>query len=73
MKNCGFLLIICHNDNNGVRHAVALCQFQHALRVHGAEVPADFPTDAGENNDGSELQQSAPRVDRVCDVLGRGG
>lgn len=37
--------------------------------MHGAEVPADLPTDAGENDDGSELQQSAPRVDRVCDVL----
>lgn len=65
-------ILIDHNSNNGVGHAVALCQFQHALRVHGAEVPADFPTDAGENDDGSELQQSAPRVDRVCDVFGQG-
>lgn len=36
--------------------------------MHGAQVPADLCTDAGQVSGWSEPQQSAPRVDRVCEL-----
>lgn len=65
----GRMIIIANNNNNGIRHAAALRQLQHTGHVHGFKVSPDFLDDAGENIDRSELQQSAPRVGRVCDFF----
>ncbi len=51
--------------HDAVRRVVARRQFQHPVCVHGAEVPADLCTDAGQINDWSQPQQPPARVDRV--------
>lgn len=60
MHNC-----VISPADDGVRRVVACRQLQHPVCVHGAEVPADFCTDASEVNDRSQPQQSAARADRV--------
>lgn len=57
------------NNNHGIGHAAALCQFQHTGHVHGPKVSPDFLADAGENIDWGQFQQPTPRVGRVCEYL----
>lgn len=53
--------------DDAVGNVVTRRQFQHAVRVHGAQIPADICADAGQDNDRTEPQQSPPRADRVRD------